>query len=481
MIFQELTELTFISSELCNLNCSYCEIAKNSSHSLHNKENEKIKQAFLSGDYLKKYKKIFHLYSIEPNNIKRICLWGQEPTITLNEFATQVPDILKWLKNSNELFFSTNGVAYIDRIINLIQIINNCIDRRFKLVIQFSLDSFLYNEEQRGINPEIIIKNIHQLLNELNHIKIKPEFNIEIIFHGVITFNLIHSVLENNLVKKLWTDMEDIMINFKSINQNNQVHVSDAWGTGIQHPYNGSQQEGKELAQFIEQSLELYKTNQFSSLDPYRLLSLYAHGVEKLDSTLNFSEIICDIYNYEYDKISTSDIIRNSLGCGTGAYDIKMRYDGTLLYCQGLIFGLTEKELALHDNDGITYDFQKLQLKYNFSPNLLTSSIQDIEKFINIFDTFNNYSLIFVIVQIINIMYIALQNNQIDESYKNNPEKILKHAILLSRTSQCWYDQVSTGGSFHSRTFGTIRTYCNGFLDLLESYINQGEEHNLWK
>ena len=78
-------------------------------------------------------------------------------------------------------------------------------------------------------------------------------------------------------------------------------------------------------------------------------------------------------------------------------------------------------------------------------------------------------------------MYILLQNNQIDISYQNDKEKILRHAIYLSRITQCWYDNISTTGTLHGRAFGMIRAYCNGFLDILEKYLEQGESSSLWK
>ena len=481
-MYEDIVDLTFISSELCNLNCAYCELAKNAITTYHESENEKIKEAFISGEYLNRYKKVFYLYQLNPDKIKRINLWGQEPTLTLNEFTTQLPNILKWVKNSEELFFSTNGVAYIDRIINLIQVLNKTIDRKFKFVIQFSIDSLLSHEEQRGINPNIVINNIKQLLTKLNEITFTSYLSMDIVFHGVITYNLIHNIIKNNQVKDFWFGIENVVKEFQAINQNPKVYLPDGWGTAIQHPYNTSQQEGRELAQFVQESVDLYTKDCLSSLNPYRLLSIQRHSVERLnDKALNFSEMISDMFNYEYDKLSTCTLMHSDLGCGVGNHDIKMRYDGTLVYCQSLVFGLNEKELSLHDNDGITYDIQKQQLKNNFSPNLLTDPIEDIERFINTFDAANNNGVIFVIIQIVNLINILLKNKQIDESYQDNPKKILRHALLLSRMTQCWYDHISLSGSLYSRDFGLIRAYCNGYLDIFERYIDQGDDDRLWK
>ena len=103
-MFEKLTTVTFISSESCNLNCSYCEIAKNASPS-HLAEAEKVREALGSGIYFNRYRELFANYHIDVDQINRIELWGQEPTLTLNEFASQVPDIFDWLKKAKTLFF----------------------------------------------------------------------------------------------------------------------------------------------------------------------------------------------------------------------------------------------------------------------------------------------------------------------------------------------------------------------------------------
>lgn len=486
LLYQDVTDITFISSELCNLNCSYCEIAKSSNHEIHALENEKIKQSFLSGDYLTKYKRVFHDYHINREKIEHINLWGQEPTITLNEFASQMPAILDWLPNAKAMFFSTNGVAYIDRIVNLIDVINNylnnCLDKRcFDFTLQFSLDEIKYNENSRGIDPNIIIKNIKQLIGILNEKEFNEEFHLHLIFHGVITLKLIHSSLENNNVEKLWQEMDAIIKDIVTLNKNNHVHFQSAWGTAIQNPYNATKKEGQELTEFLKRSLTSYEGYQISSLNPHRILGMYSNSVLALHDSVQLLQDIYDLFNYEYDRICNNDIIKRSLGCGVGTHDIKMRYDGTLLYCQNIIFGLTKEELDLHDNDDITYSVQKMQLKNKFSPNLLIDSEETIRKFVERFDSENNNGFSFITSTIINLMYLLLKNNQIDESYQNNPEKILKHAIMLVKLTQCWYNNISQTGSLYGRTLGEIRLYCNGFLDLLEDFVKVGAKNDLWK
>ena len=125
--------IVFYSSETCNLNCKYCVLSKSSNKDYHIKEQEKIKEAFLNGTYIKNFKKAFNKYGIDRNQISRVELWGEEPTLTLDEFSTAFPEILYTFPKISELFFSSNGVNNIDKIINLIKIINKTIENNFLL------------------------------------------------------------------------------------------------------------------------------------------------------------------------------------------------------------------------------------------------------------------------------------------------------------------------------------------------------------
>jgi len=58
-------------------------------------------------------------------------------------------------------------------------------------------------------------------------------------------------------------------------------------------------------------------------------------------------------FNY-WDDIKKIEPINRDLGCGAGRGDIKMRYDGRLIYCQNNIFSLSEEDLK--DKKGMKYD-----------------------------------------------------------------------------------------------------------------------------
>ena len=105
----------------------------------------------------------------------------------------------------------------------------------------------------------------------------------------------------------------------------------------------------------------------------------------------------------------------------------------------------------------------------------------DVENFVYRFDAGSHYGVPFMLSQMVNQMYLLLENHQIDESYQNNPEKILRHASYLIRIVQCWYNQLIETGSIYSKTLGTVRFYCNGALDIIEKFSEEKRSANKWK
>jgi hypothetical protein len=62
-------------------------------------------------------------------------LWGQEPTLTLSEFNGMFPQLYEYCSNIEYLFFSTNGVANVDKILDLVQVLKDTITKDFKFKI----------------------------------------------------------------------------------------------------------------------------------------------------------------------------------------------------------------------------------------------------------------------------------------------------------------------------------------------------------
>jgi len=71
-------------------------------------------------------------------------------------------------------------------------------------------------------------------------------------------------------------------------------------------------------------------------------------------------EDLSDTFNYEFDKVVYSEddyLINDRFGCGAGSWQLKMRYDGTDLYCQNTFYNLNKEDFE--DKIGAQYDLAR--------------------------------------------------------------------------------------------------------------------------
>lgn len=468
-MLNNIYEIVFITSESCNLKCSYCHFVDKVTNA-HLLETKKIEQSLYSGEYLKLYKYFVNKYNINKQKIYKVSLWGQEPTLTLKAFNTQIADILDWLPQVQRFFFSTNGASYINDIIECVNVFNNYFqlhqDRsELILSIQFSFDDAENNCLHRGIDSNIIINNIKTLINYLNITKLNKNFKVNILLHGVLTIEDVKDQL-NNKNNNYWQNITNLMIELKNLSINSNVLI-ECYGAFFNYPYNATNEDGKILLQYAKycySNITEYYLDLVDYMSPFHFMRNIIKFIK--DNNLLYEDMIINNFNY-----FPNNIIIKFNSCDPYESRINMRYDGTLLYCQNTIFDL--QNIDLINRTQMDFDVAYYHLLHkNFQPNILTSSQDQISNFIQIFQNQNPYNYSFLNSNTINLMYLLLQNKQIDESYQDK-EKLLRHALYLSKFGQCYYSRKTTTGSIYCNTVGNIRLYCNGLLDFLEELINK--------
>ena len=468
-----ITNLTLISSESCNLQCKYCEIAKSSTVN-HQSEAKKVRASLQSGEFLTNIKKIFEKYQVDPNDVRQIQLWGQEPTLTLDAFTEQFPKFYDYFPNLNHSFFSTNGVAYPERLVDYCKKVNDTVTRFFDVKFQFSYDGYKYTKESRGIDPDIIIDNFKKVITELNKYDWKIEIHMNL--HNVITMDVMNELDTDEKILDYWKEFDYIVKELHKLNKNpTKIKISDTTSPGVINPYNASSKDGKRFYEFFKQCERLFDNDH---RHPYfgmceEFLVGYRFAKQKLN---DYNESYKNILHYailsedlKHDNNFTIEVL-SALGCAIAHGDIKVRYDGQLIHCQNAIFGLTEEDLK--DKTGLRYDIQRNLLQNNSFPNLLTDNREFIEKFLYRFRV-SRESFVWVYSEIVNLMVLLLKTKQIDESY-NNYEKLLLHSLLLTNTFFCWDNNLQETGSLTGRTMGLIRFFANGMLDEIAKEFKEG-------
>lgn len=476
--------LTLISSESCNLNCSYCIMAK-SIHAKNKKiETEKIKQSFNDGTYLKNIKDICTKYNIDPLGVESLDLWGQEPTLTLNEFGNSFKDLYNFFPNLSFLFFSTNGVAFPERIVNLTKTIDAIVTKPFDFAFQFSYDGYEATKNLRGIAPEIIINNIEKVILSLNEIKYN-NIKIHISFHNVLSSDLINkfglnSTENDSEFLEYLNELSSLSLHFHYLNKNPAIHVSDIFVPGIEAPYNATAEEGKRLYNFFRKADILGKNLDINWWK--HLLFKYNEHLVKDSSTDSLD--IFDALTINKLSENYADLVQQlskGTGCGSNYYNLKVRYDGTIIHCQNAIALLNPVEYE--DRTGLNYDLHRELIKHNYYPNLLKEEDElAVQKALLRGKLFKNSSFVFFVSEILNLLVLLADSNQIDISYKDNPTKMFKHAARLAVSFMCWDNNLNITGSGFGKLIGELRFYCNGFLDLVDEkkdeYIQERHERN---
>lgn len=468
--------LTIISSEACNLHCSYCEIAASTAQA-HCNENLKIRKAMENGEFINTIKQIYQKYGFNYKDIFKMNLWGEEPTLTLDSFCIMFPEICKLFPNLKEVFFSTNGVANIDRILQLVNCINNKIgNRTIRLQIQFSFDGYWATKFNRGIDPSIIENNVKYFITELNKIKLRENVEIAYAFHNVIALNVINHIYEqDDGVFSFWKEIYDFQNQFKELTTNPQV-VFNAISEGIMTPYNATKEEGILFAQFFNESHNIIEKYFPDIRTVERGIDIVTDDLISLENHSN--DFKQDLEKLVFNIISSRQTFFNNEqdsrhpGCEPQCRELKIRYNGQMVHCHNSIFGLSELD-NLENPDKQEREVRAINLQYNYCPNLLTDPIEEIQKWDY---RWKNLFSIECIPQmytiLVDFMTILAEIGQIDQSYAIDRKKLLRHAYILLHIYNCWENNLNITGSIYGEDFGKIRLYANGFLDFLENRLS---------
>jgi hypothetical protein len=142
-------------------------------------------------------------------DITCINFWGQEPTLTFDSFRSRLEEWLDTFPNINYIFFSTNGGTDPNILYNLITDLDKTIDHDLKIDIQISYDGIWSCLNQRMIDPEVI-KNNHKILVEKINNTILKHTTVRFTWHGVLNFELMYYLLDNNKVEEYLIDLDNI-------------------------------------------------------------------------------------------------------------------------------------------------------------------------------------------------------------------------------------------------------------------------------
>ena len=473
----QIKGLSLITSCGCNLDCKYCRIAQ----ARHNNPNADSIQlntinALKDGSFIENVKEALSVLNQSSKNVDTIAFWGQEPTLTLDLITNDLPHWFEVFPKWKQCFFSTNTIAFGDKIYDFICPLDKYTPHPFELQVQFSYDGEYGTTNSRGASESAIYNNIINLLEKINNTTLK---NIQ------CTFNL-HAVLSEELVMRMHQDPNTIIEYYQDIlncdsflsehNRNNRVWCSNSVDLGLETPLDASSYLGTALSSVLTTSERLNPDIfNITSIKDYcdslaeRLnagsFRLFDSIVEALRNDLNTDNLDDAINKMIHDPVYKKELF-NAINplcyCGTGLGELKIMYDGTLINCQNHIYDLDLTTLPQeHKLDSLA---KRELVKHHYFANSLLDTTEELQKYFYIFNIANFHSLDFMFSYTVMMMKLLLLTNQIDASYRDEI-KLIKHSLLIAMLGTCSYNSQMTSGSIFLHHLGFIRVQANGYLD----------------
>ena len=103
-----------------------------------------------------------------PGYINNLCLWGQEPTLTLKYLTPHLPEYLDYFFNVSHFEFVTNGMYGASDIVDFIQTIDSNLKHSGNIAIQFSYDGKEQTALSRKGDSETIFNTVKSVITGLN-------------------------------------------------------------------------------------------------------------------------------------------------------------------------------------------------------------------------------------------------------------------------------------------------------------------------
>ena len=478
-----IKSLSLISSCDCNLNCEYCQISMNKNEQIHDFQKKTI-ESFENGTFLKNVCAVFEKLQSGRGAIQNIQLWGQEPTLTLQHLTNHLEDWLIAFPSWNSMFFSTNGVAFYDRLVQFVLTLDQNIDHLFNLSIQFSYDGDYGTNKFRKANTVAIINNIKNFILNLNQHHLKF-VTVDVHFHGVLPLELIKELNNQGIeqIKNYFDASSEFAEQFFNLGLNSNVHIPDFIGFSFENPLQTSAEEGRIISEFYKKclsiSVETFKYPQ--SMNSINCLGgFFTHSLAEIKEEFDLqslTQLLSVLTSPEVDKNYYKELLTklSKLNfCSALEGELKIMYDGTCMFCQNIL------ALSHHNNNFLQYDgtiktaalhsFQE----HNFFFNPLIDDPKNFIPLLKWFETAKNENFLFLYQETINLMTHLLKVRQIDSIY-NDSDKLFEHAFYMTCLTSCPYNHYIETGSLYGRSLGLIRAYCNGFLDevIIQSDINQ--------
>lgn len=469
--------VSLIAAMECNLSCDYCVIAHRQEKNNKTRDHSLLKKtidALKNGEYLENVKAIFKRCDADRNKVNSFEIWGQEPTLILRHFWPKWADWYHAFPEIEKIFFSTNGMAYMDDIVAFAKEVEKWAEHPIKFEVQVSYDGNFGEDSVRRGSQEKIEENMHYLISELNKCKFK-NVNFGLFFHGVLSKQLMKKFAESEeFIYNYLQDADNFIYQLEEECTNTKIDIG-SFSAPPELNYIYTTDEGENTAEAITKMARI--ENLYFDENPNSHWcgshGIFGNIADNLAGMIREEGMdTIDGYIEKFAFKNNSAFSYHTDFCGAILHDLKVTYDGKSVICQNMI---PDFNLQVDPLEPSMEEWAIKNMVDNYAiTNFLTGTDEELDKTIYWAATLNrNNCYNFYLNTVANFMYLLASAGQISNTYLQDEKKLIRHAFILSVIGVCYYNNMIETGSNIIYSLSLLRNYCNGLMDILEEHINR--------
>lgn len=436
---KKIASITFISSAMCNLNCSFCYLNKNIAYSSF---NTLVRQAWKDKTYIKNVCTSLDKLNIDKTSINTISLWGGETLLSITDVTNNLKEIYQSFPNITNWMVSTNWTSNVYDIFDFLKEIDKYSKYPTEFSLQLSIDGPPGPISEQGHNGgwDKYEKNMDIFTNLINNYKFR---------HMLINVH-INAVVSKELYLKTFSTYEgmysymkfmmDMSQKFQSQCISESLVFSDHFiFPGCAFPYNDTVKDGLKL-------IEIFK------------LWDYVYNKEFKD-TYPYEPFYLGLGHYNKNKY----LFSQNVECGELMTSLTFNYDGSICECNGSFIDSYQPYLdeLIKNKDTKNYEIALVHNKMT-SYNPILSNENEINKYKwAVHDGgYRNTGLIYLHMAF-NEAKALLKAGQISSIYEND-EILFKHLTAILGGLSCSRNNIVDTLIPYATPIGALRRFLNG-------------------
>lgn len=441
----ERDTLTLYTTAVCNLKCSYCYIDKNPALIAI---DEMLDKSFQGDYYINFAKEMFP----NRNSLKRLEIWGGEPTLRLDRAFYTISQMFEVFPNFEEIMFSTNFTTsnWFDQITGLFKVLENG-KKPFNLRIQLSLDGpQKINDLGRGKGvTEKFINNWIKLLEFLEKDPIPSNVSLYFHFKPTLSIETIPMLQTKEAIIEYYQFFEYFKSSIEFFESDKLRLDLCIPNTACPSPH--TVEDGKLFANLCKICRELEKENEIKHYFQY------------------FQTITPFCPRHDWERGCSN--LRDGCGaCGMGVFSIGLLPNKKISLCHNGFVDLIAnyKKRCMEDENLAKHSIDAELFNRNTDVRDTNCSVEEFQQIEEMLKSFYFKGSTFQLGQLVVTIQALALTGMIDKKYLKQEAAIDAAHFIQNSTSYCVRDNLGSSGTMIAMPLGLIKLLLNGAKEYID-------------